>query len=316
MNLDIISYHDLYDVKNTDIIKNLETALLQKGIVGIRNVPDFENKSRRYIDAARLFTALSESIKQQYAPNRDMGDTEGYELGAEWFKNQHGVWQIDDKKSSFYAFVPEKICNKWPREIDLKTPYLELGELIFKIGKKVLDVMGLNEQVGLNHDLLTGYGRMLHYHKENNVTNENPKWCGAHFDHGVFTGLMPAYYFCDGIAVDEPDEAGLHIIPTDASHFEKIHATDKSVLLFQVGEFGQLISNDRIKATKHQVMKAKNGIERYAFALFYLADDNCIINSRSELTLDDRYTHHQTADGSISHGQWHQASYARYRAKK
>jgi len=315
VELDIISYHDLLNPTHLTALQYLEAALLQKGIVGIRHIPEFESKTRAYIEAARHFSHLEDKIKQQYSPNRDVGETEGYELGAEWFKNQEGAWQIDDKKASYYAFVPDHARNKWPHEVDLKTPFLELGELIFNTGKLLLNAMGLNESVGLAHEALTGYGRMLHYHKESDVTNANPYWCGAHFDHGVFTGLMPAYYFRDGNEVDEPEEAGLYIKPTEGQEFEKINATDKSILLFQVGEFGQLISNDRIRATKHLVKKAKGGIERFTFALFYSAQDDVLIKPHSILTKDTRYAHHQLEDGSITYGKWQQASYERYRAK-
>jgi isopenicillin N synthase-like dioxygenase len=122
-------------------------------------------------------------------------------------------------------------------------------------------------------------------------------------------------YFQDGKEIAEPEEAGLYIIPTDGKHFEKVPVADKSILLFQVGEFGQLLSNDRIRATKHTVKKVQSGIERFTFALFYSANDDTVVNSISILTADARYADHKVADGSITAGQWQQASYARYRAK-
>lgn len=314
MELDIISYNDLLSGQGA-AKKNLEMALLGKGIVGIRDVPEFEKITRAYINAARKFSSLENSIKQQYMPDRDAGDTEGYELGAEWFKNQKGEWQIDDKKASFYAYVPDHVKNVWPREVDLKTAYLALGDLIFKTGKKLLDVMSLDESAGLPHESLMGYGRMLHYHKDSDVTNSNPDWCGEHLDHSVFTGLVPAYYFRDGKEVEEPDEAGLYVKPNDGGYFEKVSVPDKSILLFQVGEFGQLISNDRIKATRHCVKKAKGGIERFAYALFYSAADNVTIKSHSILARDARYIQHQSTDGSITYESWAAASFERYRAQ-
>lgn len=172
MELDVISYQDVL-ASDSQALQKLEATLLRKGIVGIRGVPELENKTRAYIAAARKFCALDEAIKQQYAPDRDAGDTEGYELGAERFRDAQGNWKIDDKKASFYAFVPEKPQNKWPREVDLQTPYVELGELIFATGKRLLKVMGLDETVGLRHDLLEGYGRMLHYHKETDSGSNN-----------------------------------------------------------------------------------------------------------------------------------------------
>ncbi len=314
MELDVISYDDLR-ANDLKAKKKLEQALLQKGIVGIRDVPQFEMTARTYIYTARKFSSLSEHIKQQYKPNRDSGDTEGYELGAEWFKNQNDEWQIDDKKASFYAFVPDQTRNKWPKEVDLKTAYLALGKLIFDAGKHVLNAVGLNEATGLDHNLLTGYGRMLHYHKESDATNANPDWCGAHFDHSVFTGLIPAYYFRDGKEIDEPEEAGLFITPSEGGDFEKIYASDKSVLLFQVGEFGQLASNDRIKATRHRVKKALGNIERFTFALFYSAFDDIFIQPRSILTQDKRFIQCALADGRISYRNWATASFEGYRAK-
>ncbi|TAK75257.1 MAG: isopenicillin N synthase family oxygenase [Gammaproteobacteria bacterium] len=312
MQLDVISYHDLV---NFTALAKLEAALLAKGIVGISDVPEFEKKTRAYINAARVFSALENTIKQQYVPDRDAGRTEGYELGAEWFKDQEGHWQIDDKKASFYAFVPDDPRNKWPQEVDLKTSYQALGQLILATGKLVLKAMGLDERMGLYHDQFVGYGRMLHYHKIGDTANANPNWCGAHFDHGMLTGLVPAYYFQNGKEVDEPNEAGLYITPTNHTHFEKIAASDKSILFFQIGEFGQIISDDRIRATKHLVRKATEGeIERFAFALFCDPDDSIVIKSASQLTADSRYADHQSADGSITYGQWQVASYERYRA--
>lgn len=312
MQLDVISYNDLED---QTALKILTSALLQKGIVGIQHVPTFQEKSRAYVKAAQQFASLPESVKQQYAPNRDAEETEGYEFGAEWFKDEKGEWQIDDKKASYYAFVPDQPKNKWPHEVDLKTPYLALGELIFATGKKVLRAMGLDETVGIHHDGLQGYGRMLHYHKEGDQTNHNPNWCGAHLDHGVFTGLMPAYYFRDGVEIEEPAEAGLYIVPTQGQQFEKINAADKSILLFQVGEFGQLASHDRIRATKHIVKKAYGSIERFAFALFYNAALDAVIYPKSELTEDARYQENKLADGGITYDKWQIASFARYRAR-
>lgn len=313
MELEIISYHDLMNPANLKVYDRLNHALFKVGIVGISNVPGFMEKSQAFIKASREFSMLDENTKQQYAPHRDLGETEGYELGAEKFKDSKGNWQTDDKKSSFYAYVPNHVKNKWPNEVNLKVPYLELGELIFKTGKQVLNYIKLNESMGIHHSKLVGYGRMLHYHKENDTSNLNPNWCGAHYDHGIFTGLMPAYYFKDGKEVDEPEEAGLFIRPRDGSTFEKVRLTDKSVLLFQVGEFGQLALNDQIRATEHLVVKAKENIERFSFALFYSADANVSIHSSSELTKDARYSENVRQDGSIKYSDWEAASYARYR---
>lgn len=311
MKIDIISYHDL---SNPSSLQQLESVLRLKGIVGIQGVSGFEQKVRSYLQAVKQFMALPDNIKNSYAPNRDAGDTEGYELGAEWFKNKNGEWQRDDKKASFYAFVPDKPLNKWPKEVDLKRAYLELGEVIFKTGKHVLKALGLDEVIALNLNRLVGYGRMLYYYPENNIINDHQSWCGAHFDHGILTGLIPAYYFKDEQEIEEPLGAGLYIQPHDEHDFVKIQVNDPSTLLFQVGEFGQLLSNDRIRATKHFVKKAPPGIERITFALFYSAEYTHAVVSQSELIYDARYAMN-AENGRMTYQKWEQASLEQYRAR-
>ncbi|MBV8803259.1 MAG: isopenicillin N synthase family oxygenase [Gammaproteobacteria bacterium] len=311
MELTIISYFDLLE-SHRFAKDQLKAALFDSGIVGISHVPHFEEKSQQYIRTVRQFCALDEKVKQQYKPNRDAGLTEGYELGAEWFKDSDGHWKIDDKKASFYAFVPDQPRNKWPKEIDLKTPYLELGKLMFNVGKNILNLIQLNKTFGIDLDGLEGYGRMLHYHKVHK--NEKANWCGAHFDHGIFTGLMPAYYFKNGHEIEEPDSAGLYIKPPTSTTFEKVRVNKKSIILFQVGEFGQLASHDEIRATEHLVLQAQEGIERFTFALFSNPAANTTIYPKSELIKDSRYKNHCLEDGGIQYSAWAKASYARYRA--
>lgn len=306
MKLNTYSYHQLFSAKT---IQSLSLDLLNNGIVAISHVPNFQETCRNYINAARAFSSLAENIKQQYAPNRDAGITQGYELGAEKFKDDQGNWQIDNKKASFYAYVPDNQTNVWPKEIDLQTHYLALGQLIFETGKL------LHRAIGLDCENLYGNGRMLHYqNKSPSAANSN--WCGAHYDHGLLTGLIPAYYFMDGQEIEEPNDAGLHVLPTNSEHFFKVDATDKSILFFQVGEFAQLISNDRMKATKHFVKNTNEPIERFTFALFFNPNEDMIINTQSQLKIDERYFNNQFVDGSISYKKWADASYARYRASQ
>jgi len=316
MDLEIISFKDLTSPQNKlEIANKINRILSTQGIIGVKDIPDYVSLSRQYILAAREFCAQHEDVKKRFAPDRSTGETEGYELGAEQFQDEHGNWQVDDKKSSFYAFVPDDKRNKWPDNSNFKSAYLELGELIFTTGKLILKVIQLDESKGINHNQITGYGRMLHYHKEGSATNANPNWCGAHLDHGIFTGLLPAYYFREGQEVDEPTEAGLFIKPTNSADFIKIQATDKSLLLFQVGEFAQLASNDQICATKHFVKKTSSGVERFTFALFFSAGSETKIISHSRLTQDPRYQNNKDAEGGITYGKWDQASFERYHAK-
>lgn len=313
--LEIIDYEDLQKNQSTWLASTIKDTLSQHGIIGIRNVPNFLTLSKKFIASARQFSSLSSEIKNKYSPMRDLGDTEGYELGAEWFKDQDGNWQIDNKKASYYAFVPDHEKNKWPEEVDLKSIYLQLGELIFTVGKQLLHTIGIDAQIGISHQDLIGYGRMLHYQQETDPHDTNPNWCGAHFDHGILTGLIPAYYFKEAKEIEEPENVGLYIQPTHQSTYLKIDANDKSILLFQVGEFAQLAIHDQIRATKHLVKKASAQIERYTFALFFSAGKHVVIQSHSQLMQDSRYQNQMTANKSISYGDWEKASFELYRAK-
>ncbi|USN51272.1 MAG: hypothetical protein H6731_02375 [Myxococcales bacterium] len=124
---------------------------------------------------------------------------------------------------------------------------------------------------------------------------------------------MPAYYYQNNSLVVEPEEAGLYVMPTSQASYEKIYAHDKSVCLFQVGQFGQLASNDKIKATKHFVKKSYENVERFTFALFFEPDKKTKITSHSVLALDSRYQDKQL-DGAITYQDWSCASFELYRA--
>lgn len=315
MKLDIISYSDILALgSNRSKALELDSILRNKGIMGVSEVPYFLERSDAYIKAVRAFSALPEEVKSRYAPDRDAGFTEGYELGAEWFKNEAGEWQIDDKKASFYAHIPDRACNIWPKEIDLKTPYQELGELMRHTGSLLLSALGITQTLGFKTDEWFGYGRMLHYQKVGSTTDSSTTWCGAHLDHGAFTSLLPARYFRNGVQIDEPEEAGLHVIPSGESQFSKVNATDHGVMLFQVGEFSQLASNDRIMATKHLVRKARGDIERFAFACFIDPPAETRVKSNSVLAQDSRFAASKAADETTSYQDWAAASYERYRA--
>jgi isopenicillin N synthase-like dioxygenase len=312
LKFDTLSYHELFGFTPSAMaIQRLRGSLHESGIVGIRDVPDYVEKVGDFLAASCAFSALPLEIKSRYAPQRDSGDIHGFEFGAEKYNDQ----LPDDKKASYYAFVPDYPKNKWPQEVDLKTPYLNLGLLIAEISRKILDIIGLNKEVGLDLEKLEFLGRMLHYHKEGAATNGNPNWAGAHYDHGVFTGLLPAFYFQDGNQVPEPAEAGLFVRPPTGKAFKKVCAKDTSVLLFQVGEFGQLLSNDRIQATEHVVRKSLGGIERFTMALFVDAPATTRCTSTSVLTKDSRYHDHRHTDGSIAYKEWGEASFARYLVK-
>ncbi len=313
--LDVIPF-EAFAQDDPDALETLERALHEKGIVGIRGVPGYREKVIRYIEAARAFSALPEAVKERYAPNHDLGETFlGYERGKERFKRPDGKWVVDDLKVSYYALVPESPENKWPREIDLQTPFEELGSLMSEMGEAVMTKLGLIGAAG-GFDLkgVPRTGRMLYYRKSMEGSSDNPFWCGAHFDHSLFTALLPAFYFSEGRAIEEPIEAGLFVRAAKETEFKKVVANDPDVLLFQVGEFGQLVSDDGIHATEHRVHKALGAVERFTLALFFDAPLEAVIHSTSELTEDSRYG--GKAGEPCSYRRWHEESFKRYLFKE
>ncbi len=309
LSVDVISY-DLLIANDETAVSTLIEALHTKGIVGVQGVPGYRKKVKKFVDAARGFCALPESTKEKYAPNRELGDLFlGYEKGKEKFKRPDGSWVTDDLKISYYAFVPENSKNRWPLEIDLNTPFEDLGVIMADTAQVIMEKIGLTGQsTGIHVEDTPKVGRMLYYQKREDTSLHNPYWCGAHFDHGLFTALTPATYYVDGELVPEPEEAGLFVNVN--GEFKKIVA-DSDLMLFQVGEFGQLVANDKIMATEHRVHKANSPqVERFAMALFFEAPMDTVIHSTSALTKDSRYG--GTTGDPCTYQHWTEESFKRY----
>ncbi|CDR34845.1 hypothetical protein [Criblamydia sequanensis] len=73
---------------------------------------------------------------------------------------------------------------------------------------------------------------------------------------------LPGVYFAKGEQIQEPMEAGLFVRTSEEAPFKKVVSDDLDVMMFQVGEFGQLVKDDGIRATEHRVHKALGAIER------------------------------------------------------
>lgn len=311
--LEVIPYEKLVQ-GDVEALQILHKALHGKGIVGVRGVPSYKNKYELFIKAAREFSILPEEIKENYKPDRSLGETFlGYEMGKEQFQRPNGDWVVDDLKTSYYAFVPDSCKNKWPCEVDLKAPFQDLGKLMAETGELIMHTIGLlGDTTGFQLEDDSRVGRMLYYRKSDN--NENPYWCGAHFDHALFTAILPAVYFVDGEQIPEPEEAGLFIRTSQDVPFKKILADDLDVMMFQVGEFGQLVTNDGIQATEHRVHKAVEAVERYTLALFFNAPRNIPIYSKSVLAHDARYGAKAGEASTFNH--WQEATFQRFLVKK
>ncbi len=311
LSLDVIPYESFVQ-EDPEALAILKKALYEKGIAGIRGVPGYKEKMARFVESAREFAALPEEVKDAYAPNRENGDLFlGYEKGKEKFKRPDGKWVVDDLKVSYYAYVPANPSNKWPREVDLQDPFQDLGNLMDEMGNAVLKKIDLaGPRTGIDASHTPRVARMLYYQKSGDTRGDNPDWCGAHFDHDLFTALTPASYFVDGKEVEEPEEAGL-FVKVDG-RFQKVEA-DPEVLMFQVGEFGQLATDDGIRATEHLVRKASGSVERYAMALFFKPPMETIIHSQSVLTQDARYGG-KVGDACV-YQKWNEESFKRYIVK-
>lgn len=307
LDVTVIEYDDFVQ-GGAVMIARLKGALLKEGIVGIRGVPGYRERLGAFIEAARRFAALEEAVKRQYAPKED--NYLGYELGAEKFKRPDGRWVPDDKKTSYYAMVPASNGNIWPREVALQLPFMELSGTMLETARSVVEKVGL---VGPDRKMplegITGVGRMLHYRKAADTTADNPYWCGAHFDHGLFTALAPAFYFDGEEQVAEPEEAGLFVRAAGEEGFKKVDAGRDDVMLFQMGEFGQLAADDAMQATEHRVHKADGNIERHTLAVFLSPPFDTVIRSESSLRFDSRYGEEK----EVSFKDWHLRSLERYR---
>jgi isopenicillin N synthase-like dioxygenase len=311
LSLDVIPYEEF--MRDDPHAKSvLKRALYEKGIVGIKGIPGYKEKTLKFIEMAREFSALPEEVKERYTPNRSLNLFPfGYEKGKEKFQRPDGTWVIDDLKVSYWGAVPDNSLNTWPVEIDVKNPFQDLGTLMSTMGIAILEKIGLaSPEFGIRLDGLTFLGRMLYYCNNSEGPSENPYWCGSHFDHGLFTALLPAFYFSDGKQVDEPTEAGLFIKTTSEGIFKKVVANDPEILLFQVGEFAQLATDDGIRATEHRVHKANGPIERHTLALFFDAPLDTVIHSSSKLTSDARYG--GIPGSTCTYKDWSDASYNRY----
>jgi isopenicillin N synthase-like dioxygenase len=310
LSLDVISYEDFVQ-DAPQAIASLKSALHDKGIAGIKGIPGYREKVLEFIERARAFSALPEEIKEIYG-RADGEMFLGYERGKERFQRADGSWVVDDLKVSYYGFIPDVVENKWPKEIDLKSSFIALGSVIKDVGEAVMHKIGLlapNTGIYLDQPA-QGLGRMLYYRKSTEGPADNPLWCGAHFDHGVFTALLPAFYFAEGQPIAEPREAGLFIRTKKEEDFKKIASEDPDVLLFQVGEFGQLAAHDAIRATEHCVRKAAGCVERYTMAFFFNPRMDAEIHSFSELATDSRYG--APVGGPCTYRHWNEGSFNRY----
>lgn len=266
-----------------------------KGYIAVRGVPGFKDAYTEFIEVARKFVALSEAEKEKCSPANN--NARGWSHGIETFNGQR-----DSFKGSFFAALPEEheLPNVWPEKFEIfKERYEALGAIMFETGKKILSLLST---VSTDRSL----GRMLYYSPIYEGKDDgSPNWCGDHRDHGIFTALCPELFFKDTIPISKPENSGLHILGQEIS-------LSDDVILFQIGEVMELMTNGEVTATNHLVKKAYDGVERFTFALFFDAPDDMILHCNNPEVIK-KYEDRFTPDMNFS--LWNDRSLAKYSVK-
>jgi isopenicillin N synthase-like dioxygenase len=316
MNVVTVSFSDiLYGGKET--VDAVERAFREDGIVAVSEIPDLHVTVRKFVDECIAFESRSLEDRLLCAPTEKSG-MYGYEIGAERFKDESGNWVPDDRKVSYYAHLHDRDNNRWPADDAgalFKQTYMFLADTMHQIGASVLDLTGTFDAAkGLELKQVTGVGRMLHY-LGTEKDDGNPNWCGVHSDHGLFTALLPEVFLdAAGNRIPPPPGAGLHVKPHSGSEFLRVEVKNpENTLLFQVGEFAQLLTDDRLTATKHCVRKAYGGVQRYTLAVFFDVAETFGFSSTSVLATDERWKGNAGDSGTVNWKTWHEASLARYK---
>jgi len=165
----------------------------------------------------------------------------------------------------------------------LRTAFRVLGQEIIRVGallakhldKYVLARYNDDYQPGLLEDVIKNHknsvGRLLHYFPQVGSTHE---WCGWHNDHSCLTGLTCPLYLNQNtgevISPNElPDQNTGLFIRNRQGKILKANLTS-NLLLFQIGETSQILSNGHLQATPHSVLTGGNfeNISRNTFAVF------------------------------------------------
>lgn len=320
LQLTVIDYQNLTN-PSSFTIQETKKALNRHGIIGIKGIPDYQINIENLINDAKKFYSLSPEEKEKYSPNRKAGEWVGYEMGKQKFRREDGSEVLSTSKCSYYAYVtngrldPQVVQNIWPpiNVCNLETTFMTIGYIMEGVIKKVIDITGCIQNTPILPDSFNAIGRLLQY-TSSDSSNSNP-WCEAHFDHGMFTALIPAYYWRDNEHIQEPEEAGFFVTLSDNECY-KVVVDDPTTLLLLVGEFAQLVTNGQLQAIKHEVRRALDPkITRITQAVFLCPDPNETIISKDKLAQTDRYkmklidgTIIIREDGACTYSDWHENS--------
>ncbi|CAG9325782.1 unnamed protein product [Blepharisma stoltei] len=281
-----ISYQEL--VYNADIDKKIEEGFGPDGlgIITVENIPAYQEKRMALLPYARRLALLPDAEKAKLELP-EIKYMIGWSHGKEFYEGT-----ADFSKGSFYAnpevdqaprYEGAFHDNVWPESLPgLRIAFRDLGQEIMRVAgllARSLDKYVLaryNEyQPGLLEDIVKNHkntvGRLLHYFPQVGSTHE---WCGWHNDHSCLTGLTcPLYLNQTTGEIVSPNElpdvkTGL-FIRNRKGEILKAHLTN-DLLLFQIAETSQIISNGWLQATPHSVLTGGNfpDISRNTFAVF------------------------------------------------
>lgn len=322
LHLTVLSFPKL-ESRDLATLEALQTAFKVDGAVAICDIRDYQGLEDDFFAASIQFSQLSTAKKKEIkAIGGGEGDYDylGWDVASDQSTTSDGKTVKDVSKSSVYFIKPDEHIppvNKWPKQVNLKMPTLALADKIQQVGERVMAYCGIYGE-GAPVRTLEGaenFGRIIHYTPCLDK-DFNPNWHFPHCDHGLITGLTQARYLRADTRVEEPPGAGLHILKGDTYH--KVVAPPGS-LLFQIGDFAQLMTSDAVVATRHKVVKPNPPVadlERFTLALFFEPRmDHEVQESTSVLTKDPRYTQHPHHQRRLTFSAWHRATIKNHEVK-
>ncbi len=265
------------------------------GYIAVSGVPGFAREYQRLLTLTQQFTALPPEVQAECTPIDYF--TNGWSRGVEVFCDKR-----DTYKGSYYVWLPDTPGKSvWPASIpEFRSAYLTVANIVWGVGQEILPLVGFDGKT-------QALARMLHYKSVPGGEDDgNPNWCGIHRDHGIITGLCPEVFYKDGKVISRPKGSGLYI------EGEPV-APPSDIVLFQMGEVLELMSNGAVRSTDHWVVKARDGSERYSMAVFLDPLDHF------EITCTNPDVIAKYADRfrpGITYEEWGAASYAKYNPKE
>lgn len=281
----IIDYQDLISKNQTnEILEGF--GLYNLGILGVRNIPKYDENRLALLKLAKQLTSLPRESKAEMTMRNDK-DIVGWRES-----NNNPKDMLDYLKGSFYA-NPEIDSpvnpgdwadNIWPKK---SLPALEPA---FKtLGQQIIHVLALvSQQIDQMISLKSKFykpktmsdiasthknhkSRLIYYYPQNEGKNE---WVSWHKDFTTLTALTTSMYLNhltgEIISDNEVENPNVGLfVKNRNSELVKIRV-EPDTLLIQVGEIAQILSGGILEATPHGVLNdgLQKDISRVVFAVF------------------------------------------------